>query len=348
MSPNTSDNVSVSLCFSRKCDHTFFHSACSHVPMLLLYASELAACADMHRYQPQRDVMLKVWQRVDPVSFQLAQRRTSTKEIVPVQIHDKILQEATSSTPAQLEKEIEKIMNTPLIQVDEKTVQNIQAAACRNNDADVVALLTPSATLTESAKAIIQSTAQTICRAATSKPASQVRTEIEDAISLIKVKDTASAAAGEIKSKVYTSRGTSGEQKGIAKFEQTRKKTVTQRNDTFYKKVVKPEFSIGGRVDGITDDGECIVEVKCRQKRFFSTLPLYEKVQIQCYMWLTDIHCCELAQQFDGEVQSDTYEFDEDFWEEVLRAVDTFVHDLLELLQSPVLQDRFMIESNIM
>jgi hypothetical protein len=51
------------------------------------------------------------------------------------------------------------------------------------------------------------------------------------------------------------------------------------KNDTF-------SIRIGGKIDGINKDNNCIIEVKNRVNRLFYSLKDYEKVQIMCYIYL--------------------------------------------------------------
>ena len=46
---------------------------------LVLYASEIAACAGKHKYQKQHEAFEKVWRRVAPQSFEDALRRNAKK-----------------------------------------------------------------------------------------------------------------------------------------------------------------------------------------------------------------------------------------------------------------------------
>ena len=57
-----------------------------------------------------------------------------------------------------------------------------------------------------------------------------------------------------------------------------------------------------------------VVEVKCRRSRLFDQVPLYEKVQMHAYMFLTRRTCCDLVQKFGENVRITTMLFDEDFW----------------------------------
>ncbi|CAM9400436.1 unnamed protein product, partial [Sphacelaria rigidula] len=96
-----------------------------------------------------------------------------------------------------------------------------------------------------------------------------------------------------------TMRGTQNEHKGIASYEKAKRVKLHGKNTQFHIKRIgetstRTKVNVGGRVDGLTNDK--VIEVKSRRHRFFSTLPLYEKVQVQAYMFLTDKPIAEVVQ----------------------------------------------------
>ena len=93
-------------------------------------------------------------------------------------------------------------------------------------------------------------------------------------------------------------------------------------------------------MDGLVEGK--VVEVKCRRARFFRWLPEYEKVQIHAYMFLTDRPECDLVQKFDGDVQTTTYVFDEEYWMGVCIDVERLWDELLALASDPKLQNALL------
>ena len=79
-------------------------------------------------------------------------------------------------------------------------------------------------------------------------------------------------------------------------------------------------------MDGLTPDK--VVEVKCRRNRFFTSLPMYEKVQAQAYLFLTGKPAVEVVQKYDGLTRSDEYAADAEFWGEVCDKALVFASDL--------------------
>lgn len=71
-----------------------------------------------------------------------------------------------------------------------------------------------------------------------------------------------------------------------------RNQQVSHNNSRFYKSVLFESshsgrrYGIGGRIDGLLSDGT-LVEIKNRQNRLFTTIPMYERIQLECYLRLT-------------------------------------------------------------
>ena len=73
-----------------------------------------------------------------------------------------------------------------------------------------------------------------------------------------------------------------------------------------------------GKTDGVDYDNKQVVEIKKRMNRLFEFIPVYEKVQLHCYMQLTGFTKALLIQEYSGE-RSETYmAFDSAFWDSVV------------------------------
>jgi hypothetical protein len=128
----------------------------------------------------------------------------------------------------------------------------------------------------------------------------------------------------DLKSFVLTERGKISENDSLNRLEKSNNTKIRERNQKFFKRTIHFEneegipdkFIIGGRVDGITEDG-CLVEVKNRQYKIFNHIPIYEKVQIHTYMFLTGITECKYVQSFKGVDIEEVIKFDYSFWEMV-------------------------------
>lgn len=103
-----------------------------------------------------------------------------------------------------------------------------------------------------------------------------------------------------------------------------------------------------GRVDALSPDGQTVIEVKNRVHRLFQCAPLYERVQLQAYLFLLDaprgmlVECLRTGEP--PEVTSNVIRLDRDraFWDKrVAPRLAQFVAFFAELLDSPDLQDEF-------
>lgn len=111
--------------------------------------------------------------------------------------------------------------------------------------------------------------------------------------------------------------------------------------DNFYKKLITYEVGLillGGRVDGMGEEGDLEI-VKKRLHRFFSSSPVYERVQTQAYMFLTDTKQCSLVQLFRGEKVTEIVAFDELFWAAVIKRLTEFAAALHAVAESEQKQD---------
>lgn len=46
---------------------------------------------------------------------------------------------------------------------------------------------------------------------------------------------------------------------------------------------------VGGKIDGVSEDGRVLIEIKNRVNRLFHRVPFYEQVQVQTYLYLLDL-----------------------------------------------------------
>jgi len=148
----------------------------------------------------------------------------------------------------------------------------------------------------------------------------------------------------DVTSFVHTERGKLHENISIERIEKTLDVAIKDRNDKFYKRYIDitdndgGKYVIGGKVDGITENGY-LVEVKNRQYRFFSYIPIYEKVQIHAYMFLTGIDKCKFVQSYNGEDKTEDISFDYKFWNNVKEECSRFVKAIMVLMTDDEAQD---------
>lgn len=100
-------------------------------------------------------------------------------------------------------------------------------------------------------------------------------------------------------------------------------------NAKFVKKDIciynKIRWSIGGRIDGITEDG-IVVEVKNRIYKMFIALRDYEKPQLQSYIYILGLERGHLVESFGGKINVIDEVFDEDYWKDtVMYRINNFI-----------------------
>ncbi|KAG5191299.1 hypothetical protein JKP88DRAFT_296237 [Tribonema minus] len=162
-----------------------------------------------------------------------------------------------------------------------------------------------------------------------------------EAMNCAKVADC--LAADQVTGEVYKKRGREGEQGVVEDYEKRVRQRVVARNDTFYKKVIGEGVCLGGRIDGVREDGKRLVEVKKRQNRLFTHIAAYERVQVMAYMFLTGIHTCDLVQQYKGESSTDTLTFDADDWESICASAVKFAERIQKIMVDEHDQDELII-----
>jgi hypothetical protein len=140
----------------------------------------------------------------------------------------------------------------------------------------------------------------------------------------------------EIKGRVYMTRGTKYEKKGIDQYQHKTKKKITNRNEEMIEKVVKrlPEYTImlRSKIDGIDRANNCLIEHKNRVYELFDEIPVHEQVQLEIYMRVTGLSKCKLVQTHFNEVSEIDFVPTTQGWKEIktkLIATMIEIHDLL-------------------
>jgi hypothetical protein len=127
--------------------------------------------------------------------------------------------------------------------------------------------------------------------------------------------------AEEVRGKVTTQRGLDNEEKILDSYEAAKKVKVTERNT----KIVKRDFGtykLVGRCDGYVAEQKRIVDSKDRT-RVWPAVPLYDEIQMRCYMQLYDAVESELVERFpDKSTRNTVYSNAPEKWK--------YLHDLIE------------------
>jgi len=317
--------------------------------MATLFVSDLAALTGRHAYQDAREAKLKVWKRLSPSSYFAAEQRTRvtvhTDEKIVASLGSEIRKEVAIAVGAVEEadatQKVVEIVGKPLVLATtgkRETVRKILAHPKQSVREKLLLRTFKSFDLKGASKAKCLEHASTLAALGPQAEDEDIKAFVEHP----RIADCAQVVKS-LTAAVNKMRGTVNEGKAIAAYEQKTGKKVIKRNSEFYRRNIgTPEDScyIGGRVDGLTDNK--VIETKCRRNRFFSSIPEYEKAQMQCYMFLTRLPQCDWVQKYGGDVRSKTIDFDADYWNALRRDVREFWTEFQEMLHSRELQDQLL------
>lgn len=133
--------------------------------------------------------------------------------------------------------------------------------------------------------------------------------------------------AAEVRGKVSKQRGLNNENHILDQYEAHRDVKVTERNT----KTVKKDFGtfkLVGRCDGYVASESRIVDSKDRT-RHWTQVPLYDEIQLRCYMNMYDATESELIERFPGgDVRHTKYMNDPEKWKGIQTAIERGVEKL--------------------
>lgn len=133
--------------------------------------------------------------------------------------------------------------------------------------------------------------------------------------------------ANEVRGRVSKQRGLNNENHILDQYETHRDVKVTERNT----KTVKKDFGtfkLVGRCDGYVASESRIVDSKDRT-RFWGQVPLYDEIQLRCYMNMYDASESELIERFpDGRVRHTKFVNDAEKWKSLQTAIERGVAKL--------------------
>jgi len=132
-------------------------------------------------------------------------------------------------------------------------------------------------------------------------------------------------------------RGNIKESSNLNKIQSQIKMDITERNSRMYTKELYrcDDFCIlvKGKVDGIVGS-DTVIESKNRTKRLFKEIRDYERVQLECYMYLTGYSKSILTEHYNDTECCLEYSHDEDFWrqciENTVQFVTTYIKPFLD------------------
>lgn len=157
--------------------------------------------------------------------------------------------------------------------------------------------------------------------------------------------------AAEIRGQVSKQRGLRNENTILDQYEIQRDVKVTERNTKTFRKDFG-KFRLLGRTDGYVASENRIVDSKDRT-RFWSQVPLYDEIQLRCYMEMAGADESELIERFpNGEVRHTRFENDPEKWRLLQVAIEKAVAkmnaalDDQEELKKIVFANTVCIQSN--
>lgn len=138
----------------------------------------------------------------------------------------------------------------------------------------------------------------------------------------------------EIRGKVAKQRGLNNENHILDQYEQTHDVKVVERNTKNMKKDFG-KFVLIGRTDGWVAAENRIVDSKERT-RFWKEPPVYDEVQLRCYMAMTDAREAELVERFpNGSSRVTKYLNDPEKWKTIQDAIEAAVDTVNRALVDP-------------
>jgi len=146
---------------------------------------------------------------------------------------------------------------------------------------------------------------------------------------------------------VNTSRGIRHEKTAFETLKQLNPLAKFEHDKNLYQRSVEIpgtdlQYLISGYIDGVERNQNRVIEIKNRQHRFFNQVPLYEQVQCQAYLFLTELEVCEHTESYRGELKSTTLRFEPVFWNHIVQKLGKVVLGLDGLLKDFALQDKFL------
>ncbi len=139
--------------------------------------------------------------------------------------------------------------------------------------------------------------------------------------------------AAEVRGRVSKQRGLNNENHILDQYEEQREVKVTERNTKTCRKDYG-SFKLVGRTDGFVASENRIVDSKERT-RMWDSVPLYDEIQLRCYMDMTGATESELVERFpDGSVRHTKFMNDPEKWKTITDAIERNVIRLKAALEN--------------
>jgi hypothetical protein len=130
--------------------------------------------------------------------------------------------------------------------------------------------------------------------------------------------------AAEVRGRISKQRGLKNENAILDQYEVQNEVKVVERNTKMCKKAF-PTFKLIGRTDGYVASENRIVDSKDRT-RYFESVPIYDEIQLRCYMEMTGATESELVERFpDGRTRYTKFMNDAQKWKIIEEAIEKAV-----------------------
>ena len=278
-----------------------------------IYASEVAALTGNHQYQPVHEAIVKLWKRNDSDHYHRA-LAASTQEDA-----DEVVERLIQQSGVDL---------TAVTTVPQTTVASIQAGIEASG-------LDPELVPEAVTKAVRKHTEMEAANEDEVKKRIK-RTAEEAGLSTSAV----CMAMRHVQSKINCGKGTSQEETGLKVYETQFQKVVKKRNAQRYRYVGKG-YVIVGKVDGIENE-DTVVEHKHRMKRFFSSIPTYERVQVMTYLKLVRLTKATHVQHYRGETRAEAIDWDPTLWDSIRLELEAVARRYHAMLSDPIQQQQLL------
>lgn len=164
--------------------------------------------------------------------------------------------------------------------------------------------------------------------------------------------DDAKLVQEELRKTMFTSYGTTKED-GVLSVLATEMgmEFATDENVLYACTIESPtgtRWKLVGRIDGMTKDGQTILEVKNRMRRLFMKAVEYERIQVECYLrMIQTTRSAMLVESMTNEgapkiLNIITIDRDDALWEECCRRANILTTFLENLVDDVTLQDSYM------
>jgi hypothetical protein len=272
---------------------------------ILIFASEVSVICMLNPYRKLHDTFFNVWKRTSPhqIGTTVKSREENLKTLIKsIDVDGKISQLVENASTAKTIEEVKE------------TVDRISS---------IIPTISPAKT-EETTQSVARIESTISVDETKSISVSSINESIAELILNIDSMDIEKDICKTVESQIKCGFGTAQESTAISEYEKQESTSVVCRNDKFHKRLIVSmdgcSIMVGGRVDGIKEDGT-VIEVKNRMRRFFDPLPQYDIAQLQTYLFILDASKGEIVEQLkerETNIKKTPIARDLDMWNTVI------------------------------